>query len=436
MVGCSPRKHIKGFRPVAKRVCAFLAPIVLLFALAVPALSDHGGALVFLHYWTGPLSGGIDDMTRTFNRSHPDIKFKATGFEHESFKVGIQAMLAGETPPDMFSYWAGARVKALVDKGLLAPIDDIWASTGLDSVFPPSVSRASTYDGHKYALPVTQHYVAFFYNKQIFRKYGLEPPTDWTQFLAACKTLKENGVTPIALGSRERWPAQFWFDYLLLKTAGPSYRDRLMRGDASYTDPEVMHAFAMWRDLLRAGYFNSGPNNLDWAEAAQLVHSGQAAMTLMGTWIIGLYDGSMGWKQGEGYDFFPFPTITADVPQTCLGPIDVIVVPRRGHPHMAKPAAAYFASTDPQMEMSRGSGALAPSSKVPQSFYSPLQRRILETIRATPQWAFNYDLATPPPVAEIGLNAFRTFINTPDRFESILKECQIRTAAAFHEGPK
>ena len=52
-----------------------------------------------------------------------------------------------------------------------------------------------------------------------------------------------------------RWPAQFWFDYLLLRTAGPEYRASLMAGEASYTDDEVQRAMQLWKDLVDAGYF-------------------------------------------------------------------------------------------------------------------------------------------------------------------------------------
>jgi multiple sugar transport system substrate-binding protein/raffinose/stachyose/melibiose transport system substrate-binding protein len=51
------------------------------------------------------------------------------------------------------------------------------------------------------------------------------------------------------LGSRERWPAQFWFDYLLLRTAGPKYRAELMAGEKSYTDPEVVRVMEMWKGI-------------------------------------------------------------------------------------------------------------------------------------------------------------------------------------------
>lgn len=62
-------------------------------------------------------------------------------------------------------------------------------------------------------------------------------------------------VTPIALGAKEKWPAQFWFDYLLLHTAGYEYRQQLMEGKISYTDVSVRKVFDLWAGLIDKGYF-------------------------------------------------------------------------------------------------------------------------------------------------------------------------------------
>ncbi|MEF2232231.1 MAG: extracellular solute-binding protein [Pseudodesulfovibrio sp.] len=401
----------------------------LLFLAALPQVAENaraheGPELVFLHYWTDALNGGIDEMTQAYNRANPGNPVRAAGFEHESFKQSIALMIEGDSTPDLFSYWAGDRARTLVERGDLAPIDTVWADAGLDKVFPAFVNEACTYDGRKYALPLTLHYVAFFYNKEVFRRHGVTPPATWEQFTAACRTLRAAEVTPVALGCRERWPAQFWFDYLLLRTAGPDYRERLMRGEAGYDDPEVSRALCQWRQLLEAGFFSHQSSQLDWAEAAGLVRSGNAAMTLIGTWVIGLFDGKLGWRQEADYDFFPFPTMDADVPRTALGAIDVVMVPRRGRPDRVSRALAYFSDPGPQMAMSRGSGALSPSLAVPPSFYSPLKRRILETVRTAPRWAFNYDLSTPPAVARLGLDSFKLLVDAP----ADLREIQPRLA--------
>ena len=172
-------------------------------------------------------------------------------------------------------------------------------------------------------MPFNYHYAGMFYNTKVLADAGMtKMPATWDEFLALCKTLKEKGIAPIALGSKNRWPAQFWFDYLLLRTAGPDYRAKLMSGEAKYTDPEVAEAMAMWKELFDAGYFVENANADDWTDAADKVTRGEAGMTLMGTWITGYWNGN-GLKPGEDYDFFEFPKIKDGVPNAAVGPVEV-----------------------------------------------------------------------------------------------------------------
>ena len=427
-----------------KRIFRALWLTTLLFqALAVgrsgsdpSAFAQGTDKIVLLHYWSGSMRGGIDDMVAAFNKEHPQYDLRASGFEHESFKVGIRVMLESGNPPDIFSYWAGSRVQSLVEAGHLAPLDALWDKAGLDDRFTDSMTRACTYDGHRFALPLTQHFVAFFYNRKIFDALGLSPPATWDAFLDVCARIKASGRAPLALGARERWPAQFWFDYLLLRTAGPAYRQKLMAGEAAYTDPETVRAFTLWQTLLDKGYFLPAPKAYDWSEAAKQVYHGQAAMTLMGTWIIGLLNGQLGWPEEAGFDFFTFPVVDASVPDVALGPIDVLVVAREGNVQGAEQALPYFATAGLQEKMSAGSGALAPSRQVPPEFYSPLKRRIQRVVQAAPVWAFNYDLATPPAVAEVGLDAFSAFVEHPRELQGLLRDTQAKIQAIRAKSPR
>jgi multiple sugar transport system substrate-binding protein len=393
--------------------------------------AETSAQVSLVHYWTGTMSGGIDALVAAYNRQNPTEKVVASGMEHESFKVGIKGMLHSGRAPDIFSYWAGARVQSLVDSGYLEKLEDIWSGSGMDARFSPSVTEACTYNGHKYAVPVTQHVVGFFYNKSVFDSLGLKAPTNWEEFLEVCTRIKQAGLTPLAIGSRELWPAQFWFDYLLLRTAGPSYRKALVNGQASFTDPEVYRAFSLWRGLLQQGFFNPAPEKTDWAGAAAQVRDGKAAMTLMGTWIIGLYTGQLQWDEETGFDYFPFPEIDKGVPSTALGPIDVFVATRTPAADASKKALSFFSEAQPQMEMSGGSGALAPNMLVPRGFYSALRQRILQSVQESPNWAFNYDLATPPQAADIGLGTFAAFMRQPDQLVPILAGAQKKMESLF-----
>ena len=390
-------------------------------------------AITFLHYFTGSLSGGLDDMARVFNRQHPQYEIKAVSLDHEAFKSSIQDTLTSGHPPDLYAYWAGARTASLVAD--LEPLDDIWQQARLDERFTPSLIRAaSDYQGHKYLLPLTQHYVAFFYNKKVFEAHGLTPPATWAEFLAVCAALKAKGVVPIALGAKDKWPAQFWFDLLLLRTAPYAFREKLMAGQASYADPQVKAVFNRWANLIERGFFNPNPNDLAWDSGAnEMVYQGQAAMTLMGTWNIGYFgNDAHQWVAGKDYDFFPFPSVTPGLPVVALGPIDGLVVPRKAlNRDGAKHALVYLAGVEAQQTMSRGSGALAPSTQVPRGFYSNIQQRVLTAIAQSPQFAFNFDLATPPPVAELGLAAFSEFLAFPKAYPQILSKLSNDAALRF-----
>ena len=385
--------------------------------------------VALLHYFSGTLSGGLQEMVEAFNNNDSHYDLVATPIDHEAFKTSIYDTLASPRSPDLYSYWAGARVKSVLEK--LEPFDEVWEAAHLSGNVPPSVTEACTYDGKIYLLPLTQHYVAFFYNKKLFAAAGVQPPRTWSEFQLVCEKLKKSGKVPIALGGREKWPAQFWFDYLLLRTAGYEYRQRLMEGKVSYADAPVRRVFDLWTELVNKNYFNANPLQTSWDTGAnEAVFKGEAGMTLMGTWIIGYYaDADHNWKAGEDYDYFTFPIVDEGVPSYALGPIDGLVLSKNAvQKQGAREVLTYLASVDSLKVMSRGSGAFVPHLGVEKNFYSPMQRRMLNDVQQTPRWAFNYDLATPPLIATAGLNLFCEVLEFPDQRDDIITTTSIKIA--------
>lgn len=389
-----------------------------------PVTEPASRQISLYHYFSGSLSGGLDEMIATVNRRSPDSRVEARALDHEGFKSMIHSTLARGNPPELFSYWAGARVQSLVDENKLTPLDDLWQAHSLDERFPRALQEtACTYNGKKYLLPITQHVVVFFYDVTQLAATGAGPPSSWEEFVSLCRRLRAGGIIPLAMGAKERWPAQFWFDYLLLRTAGPLYRQRLMVGTASYADPEVRRVYRMWAELLQAGMFNTDAGSLDWAEATELVCQGKAAMTLMGTWALQALDApECGFSDKRRYDFFAFPSVDAGVTKTAVGPVDGIVLSTGAlNQEFAKTIIAFFAETESQENMSSGSGSLAPSLQVPGNFYSPLKQRLKAEIDGSPAWAFNYDLATSPAVAEQGMDSFAELIAFPGQHQAIVE---------------
>lgn len=406
--------------------------------IAAPAVTSLPAAaaeeVTISHYFTGDLGrDGLEEIFKQFE-DETGIVVKDSPIGHEDFKTGILVRAAGHNLPDVFSYWAGARTQFVVDSGNLTPIDDMWAADGLDEIIAKSIADGATvYDGKHYLIPFGYHYAGMFYNPHVMEKAGItDLPETWDEFIAVCNKLKAAGVTPIALGSKSRWPAQFWFDYLVLRTAGPDYRAALMAGEASYTDTEVEKAMSMWKDLVDAGNFAANANADEWTDAADKVARGDAAMTLMGTWITGYWN-TNNLEPGTDYDFFEFPVIDASVAKAAVGPVDGLVLSAdaKNVAGADKLLSFLISDTGVQAKWAGIQGALSANVKVDPSNYTVVMQHALDVINKADAFAFNYDLATPPPVAEVGLSMFSQFMDNPAEYKAMLEQTQTGAADAF-----
>ena len=381
------------------------------------------------HYFGSDLGQqAIKDINSTFEAGEAVV----SPIEHEAFKDQILVALAGGEPPDVFSYWAGARTQSVYENGHLQPITTVFDNVDVWNNFPKALVDAGIHGGEPHLLPFGFHYVAFFYNPHVMAEAGItEMPTTREEFFIAAEQIAATGVKPIALGSMNRWPAQFWFDFLILRLWGPDYRAKLMSGEASYEDQQVTSALELWKDLVDAGFFVDDANAYTWTDAADQVANGEAAMTLMGTWITGYWNGN-GLEPVTDYDFFNFPTLHPAIENAALGPIDGWVVSAdAANPEGAFALLEHFASAENQLDWAIGQGALPPNSNADTSQLNPVMAKALEEVGKADSYSFNYDLATPPPVAEVGLDMFQAFMDDPSKFAELQASAQADAAEAF-----
>ena len=137
---------------IRKSINIFLMNI---FFLSSAQIIWAGGEVTISHYFSGEL-GKANFMkgVKKFESSS-GIKLKDSPVGHEDFKTDILVRAAGKKLPDVFSYWAGARVQFIVDSNSLLPIDDMWNGNGLDMVVAKSVANSATmYNGKRYLVPL------------------------------------------------------------------------------------------------------------------------------------------------------------------------------------------------------------------------------------------------------------------------------------------
>ena len=414
----------------------FLCMLLLSPFCSFPAIAAEADnpKISVMHYFADELGRtGMEKILSRFTEEKPvEVVEKPVG--HEDFKATILHLAAEGEVPDVVSYWAGARTEFLVDSKALAPLNRLWQEKQYRSLLLPALAKSAVYySGQPYLIPFGCHVVGIFYNPKLFAQAGIEEvPQTWQEFLAVCQKLSAEGIRPLALGAKNRWPAQFWFDYLLLRTAGTDFRQQLMVGAQSYRSPQVAKAMQLWSELLQKDFFISGSSANDWNDAADMVAYGHAAMTLMGTWITGYWQ-RKGLMPEADYDFFPFPEVEPQPGTALLGAVDGFVVGAKSDNRAEAEELIDFLFRDLEVQKNwvLAQGTISPNLRVSKEIYDPVMQKVLTEFERAEAYVFNYDLATPPPVAEIGLSMFARFLRQPQNYRAEL-EAVSDMAAAMH----
>jgi raffinose/stachyose/melibiose transport system substrate-binding protein len=138
-----------------------------------------------------------------------------------------------------------------------------------------------------FAAPLDLANVVIWYSRSLFAEHGLSPPTDFEGLLTLCRALRADGITPFALGNREQWPGAFFYVYLAARHGGTRlFLDAAGRKGPGFDTPAFIDAGRDLQRLVEADAFPTGFNGVEDAQARTRFVNGQAAMYLMGTWLV------------------------------------------------------------------------------------------------------------------------------------------------------
>ncbi len=387
--------------------------------------------MVYNSYQSDPAPRQADaDLVKMFMEKNPNIEVVHSTVAHEDFKQAIRAYLTSSQPPDVMTWFAGNRARFFIDKGQILDISDVWASEGWNESYPKGFNALSSVDGKQYFVPTSYYWWAVYYNKTIFAKYNLQPPETWDEFLAVCETLKSNGIIPIVSGTKNAWPAAAWFDYINMRTNGPEFHINLMLGKEKYDDPRVKKTFENWAVLLDKGYFIENAASYDWQEVLPFMLQGQAAMYLMGQFVMD----SIPAENQADYDFFRFPIIDPAIPIGEDAPTDgFFAAANAPHPEAAKAFLAYIGSKEAQTYVADQLKRLPTNLDVDTSAFPEASKKGMELLKGADYIAQFFDRDTTPEMAEKGMAAFQAFWNDTTQIDALLADLEKERALIFAE---
>jgi len=279
--------------------------------------SDAGTEKVtinFMHLWPEGISAGqnkiVNEIITEYQAEHTNVTIKTEVLENEQYKNKLKVLSASNKLPDVGVTWAAGFMQPYVEGNLFAPIEELLDGS-LKDQFVAGTTEAYSMNDHTYALPLEFNIAPIYYNKDIFEQYSLEVPATYEEFQNVVKVLVENGVTPIALGNKDRWTGSLWYMYLADRIAGQETLAGAIAGSNSFSDAGLVQAATEVQKLVDANAFNKGFNGLSNDEGKSEFVNEKAAMYLMGTWELPNFTTNEDYSQEfrDKVGFFKFPVV-------------------------------------------------------------------------------------------------------------------------------
>ncbi len=361
------------------------------------------------------------EWTRRFSSANPELSVQFEWTFKETLKKDLAHHLGLlENGPSVVGWYAGGDVtRTLVKKGQLRGLGGLLRRSGLAEAIPASLLKGAVDEqGEPYVLPTDYYHWGVSYNKELLRELGIAVPRTMDEFLAACATFQAAGVLPITIGTKYKWPAAGWFDYLNMRLHG-EFHTELTSGVVPMTDARVKAVFALWKQLLPFFPPPQRARELDWYDMAHLLSNKSAGFALIGDFV------RQETANREQIDFFQFPILDPTVPVGEDAPCDGVVIPRNvDNAEAAERLVAWLGSVEYQT--ARLNLTSIPSNVHAAALISDdvVRRGAAMVARADFVSQF-YDRDTTPAMAAKGMDVMIAFLERPDDIDKLLDQLEV-----------
>lgn len=233
------------------------------------------------------ISTQFEQMAAVYEKEHPNvlISVHTVGGAADDL-TDLKAQIAAGNGPDIFtnSGFENARLW----KGYLEDLSDQpWVGNAYEDALKPI-----RIDGNVYGLPLNLEGYGFIYNKDLFRKAGIESlPKTLSELTAAAEQLQQAGITPFATGYYEEWK----LGVHLLNIAFAQQEDPAAFIKGLNDGTEKLENNPAFNDLislldLTLKYGNPNPLSTDYNMEVNIFAEGEAAMIQQGNWVQPMID--------------------------------------------------------------------------------------------------------------------------------------------------
>jgi glucose/mannose transport system substrate-binding protein len=241
--------------------------------------------LQVLHWWTSASERRAADLLGA-RLAEEGVEWKdgaiPGGAGLGAGKVLRSRVLAGNAPD--VTQIIGVAIGEWAELGLLLELDGVAAAGAWNQALFPAIGALVQHRKHVVAAPLGIHRInTLLYNRKLFARLHLTPPTSWAEFELVAQRLRAAGVAPLAQSS-EPWQVTTLFENLVLAESGPDYYRELFvrQTPQALADKRLLNALQRLRTMK--GWMFKPLDEQPWTEVVRRFAHRDAAMLIMGDW--------------------------------------------------------------------------------------------------------------------------------------------------------
>lgn len=190
-----------------------------------------------------------------FEKANPGVKINHVSqpLEPQYYQI-IQSAATANDGPDIAMFHPGARVNGFAD--IIIDLDqyikDVKGQFTQASIEMCSLNQKLGQPVK--VLPITMQGFGIYYNKDYFKKAGLDPektPKSSADFLAACEKLKAAGIVPLTSG--QTYTIDFFLRCAAANVYGPNVAG-LVDGSQKFDNPVFRESVEFLKTIIDKGY--------------------------------------------------------------------------------------------------------------------------------------------------------------------------------------
>jgi multiple sugar transport system substrate-binding protein len=226
------------------------------------------------HYFSGPDGPWFEKVVSDFNASQSKIKVVSQMVPREELLKQYTIGLVGGNLPDI-GMVDNPEHASFAAMGLFLDISDKIKGWEGDGKFFKGPWKSCVYNGKVYGVPHNSNCLALYYNEDMLKAAGVQPPTTWSELETAAKKLTKPGVFGLAIcaiGNEEGT-----FQYLPWLLSSGATIEKL-------NSPESIKSLTFLTGLIKKGYMSNEVINWTQADVEKQFATGRAAMMVNGPW--------------------------------------------------------------------------------------------------------------------------------------------------------